>query len=502
MVSLIHLGYRVRRLHAPAALLMLLLQRTPVLRVLTSSELVNQATSTWILRSIIASSATLGAVDTLAGATTLSPSAGSPQNPAAAKVGEPFVGGFSVIGAPKTPQSYEITGSFPPGIVVAGLVGDTVNASLVTLSGTPTLAGNFPINIRAWNATNKQGDGGKNFYIYTIAIAPSSTSGFPPEITSPPQSLASSIGSEVTFTVTANADPSPTYQWRKNGAPIPGATGASLTLSSISSTDAGNYSVIVTNTLGSTTSSIATLFVTAAAPLSITTQPNSINLASGASATFTVNASGNGTVTRQWYRYRTGEPAPQPIADATQSAFTIPSVKAADMGFYFARVSDSTAQIDSNAAILTTTGSNSRLINLSTRGRIESGGSLTPGFVLRGNGSKTLLVRSVGPRLLEFGLSEALLDPTLDLIPLGGSSPLVSNNNWSDASNSAQLASTSALLGAFPLPSNSLDAAVLSAVPLPNAQGNTGYTVSIRSTSPTATGIAIAEVYDPADGGP
>jgi hypothetical protein len=167
------------------------------------------------------------------------------------------------------------------------------------------------------------------------------------------------------------------------------------------------------------------------------------------------------------------------------------------MGFYFARISDNSAELDSAVAILTTTHGTSRLINLSTRGRIESGGSLTPGFVLRGEGNKPLIVRSVGPHLLEFGLSDALLDPTMDLIPLSGSTPFLTNNNWGDSPNFAQLASRSAALGAFPLNPNSLDAAVLTDVALPNAEGNTGYTVRIRSTSSTATGIAIAEVYDP-----
>jgi hypothetical protein len=476
---------------------MLILQRAPVLRLIFAESAAIHSTANLVLRGAFATVAAMGAVHSVAGATTLSPAAGSSQNPTSAKVGDPFVGGFSIIGAPKTPQSYEITGSVPPGILVAGIVGDTVNASLVTLSGTPTQAGNFAINIRAWNGLNQQGDGGKNFYIYTIAVAPNATSGFPPEIATPPQSQAVPAGSDATFSVTANADPAPTYQWRKNSVAISGAISSSFTLNAITSTDAGNYSVVVTNTQGSATSSIATLFVTAASPLLITTQPTSTNVAIGATTSFTVTASGNGTLTRQWYRHRQGESAPQLIPGATSTTLTIPDVQPSDMGFYFARISDNSAELDSAVAILTTTHGTSRLINLSTRGRIESGGSLTPGFVLRGEGNKPLIVRSVGPHLLEFGLSDALLDPTMDLIPLSGSTPFLTNNNWGDSPNFAQLASRSAALGAFPLNPNSLDAAVLTDVALPNAEGNTGYTVRIRSTSSTATGIAIAEVYDP-----
>ena len=86
-----------------------------------------------------------------------------------------------------------------------------------------------------------------------------------PIISSHPQSATRSTGQSVTFSVTASRSDlgSLTYQWLKNGTAISGATNATLIISSISSGDAGDYSVVVTNTLNgttaSTTSNIATL---------------------------------------------------------------------------------------------------------------------------------------------------------------------------------------------------------------------------------------------------
>ena len=170
------------------------------------------------------------------------------------------------------------------------------------------------------------------------------------------------------------------------------------------------------------------------------------------------------------------------------------------MGFYFSRVTSGDESIDSSAAILTLAGGSSRLANLSTRGSVPAGGELTPGFVLRGDGNKELVIRAVGPELADFGVSTAMADPALALVPLGGTTPSLTNDNWEDAANASQLAMISATLGAFPLDSGSRDAAVLNSVSLPNAAGSKGFTVQITSTSDRA-GIALAEVYDPDVGG-
>ena len=85
-----------------------------------------------------------------------------------------------------------------------------------------------------------------------------------PAITTQPSSQSVTVGSSVTFSVVATGTPTPTYQWRKDGAAISGATATSYALSSPVSGDAGSYTVVVTNAAGSVTSSSATLTVNAA----------------------------------------------------------------------------------------------------------------------------------------------------------------------------------------------------------------------------------------------
>ena len=52
-----------------------------------------------------------------------------------------------------------------------------------------------------------------------------------------------------------------TYQWQKNDVAIAGASGATYTIAATQTSDAGNYSVVVTNSLGSAASSAAALGV-------------------------------------------------------------------------------------------------------------------------------------------------------------------------------------------------------------------------------------------------
>lgn len=230
--------------------------------------------------------------------------------------------------------------------------------------------------------------------------------------------------------------------------------------------------------------------------LQLVESPTSVEVAAGATASFSVNATSDAAISYQWYRHRSGESGPQPLSGETGSSLSINAVTASDMGFYFARMQSGDESVDSAVSILTIPGGRSRLANLSTRGSVPAGGELTPGFVLRGDGVKDLVIRAVGPELADFGVSTAMADPTLALVPLNGVEPVLTNDNWTDAANSAELAIISGRLGAFPLDEGSRDAAVLSTVSLPNAAGSKGFTVQITAKD-DAAGIALAEVYDP-----
>ena len=483
--------FRFRWLHLPAAILMVLLQRLPMLRAVVTTEFVVSSGVSSVLKGVLVGSAALGTVQTVAGATELN--AGSTGNPASATVGESFAAAIAVTGAPAVAASYEVTGSIPAGLTFANLSGDTVNGATLTISGTPTEAGEFTMMIRAWKNANKTGQGGTPTFNYVINVEAATATA--PMITDQPDSISVPEGGTATFELEGNGDPDPTFQWRKNGVDIPGATDSTLTITSVTPSDAGTYSVVVTNSAGSATSDGATLTVTDPPAIAISTQPAATDAVAGSTAAMSVIASGGGSLSYQWFRYKNGE-GQSPVAGATDASLEISPVVASDMGFYFVRVTSGTTSVDSDYAILTLQGGTSRLANLSTRGSVPAGGELTPGFVLRGDGSKDLVIRAVGPELADFGVTTAMDDPTLSLVPLGGSAAQLTNDNWQDSANSAELATKSASLGAFPLNEGSLDASVLTSVSLPNSAGSKGFTVQITSTS-GAAGIALAEVYDP-----
>ena len=91
--------------------------------------------------------------------------------------------------------------------------------------------------------------------------------GFPfstnaPAISSQPQNRTNLIGTDASFGVVATGNAPLKYQWRFNGLNISGATTNSYTRTNVQSADAGNYTVVVTNSSGSITSAVATLTVT------------------------------------------------------------------------------------------------------------------------------------------------------------------------------------------------------------------------------------------------
>jgi cyclophilin family peptidyl-prolyl cis-trans isomerase len=129
-----------------------------------------------------------------------------------------------------------------------------------------------------------------------------------------------------------------------------------------------------------------------------------------------------------------------------------------------------------------------RLANLSTRAQVGTGGDvLIGGFVVSGSSSKRILARGIGPSLVQFGVTNALMDPTLELHAQNGAL-LFSNDNWTTAPNKQEISDTGRA------PGSSQEPAILTAL----APGK--YTAIMRGSANT-TGIALVEVYDQ-DSGP
>ncbi|HOC57775.1 MAG TPA: choice-of-anchor Q domain-containing protein, partial [Verrucomicrobiota bacterium] len=83
----------------------------------------------------------------------------------------------------------------------------------------------------------------------------------PPTIAASPQDQTVSVGDTATFTVTASGTPPLFYQWRFNGTDLAGQTTTALSLSNVQTTQAGSYTVVVTNAAGSVTSAAGVLTV-------------------------------------------------------------------------------------------------------------------------------------------------------------------------------------------------------------------------------------------------
>jgi hypothetical protein len=171
-------------------------------------------------------------------------------------------------------------------------------------------------------------------------------------ITTQPTSQSVTMGQTATFTVLASGTAPLNYQWQRNGANISGGTNSSYTTPATTTADNGaKFNVVVSNSVGSATSSAATLTVNAAptAP-TITAQPTNQAVTVGQTATFSVSATGSPTPTYQWQKNSTN------LAGATSASYTTPATASADSGATFrVVVSNSAGNVTSNAATLTVT---------------------------------------------------------------------------------------------------------------------------------------------------
>jgi len=123
--------------------------------------------------------------------------------------------------------------------------------------------------------------------------------------------------------------------------------------------------------------------------------------------------------------------------------------------------------------------------NISTRGFVETGNNvMIGGFILGGGGGgfAQVIVRGIGPSLADFGVTDALADPTISLFDSDGN-PVASNDNWMDSPD------RQAIIDSTIPPSDDSEAAIVATL----APGN--YT-AILSDVNGATGIGLVEIYN------
>lgn len=142
------------------------------------------------------------------------------------------------------------------------------------------------------------------------------------------------------------------------------------------------------------------------------------------------------------------------------------------------------------AEVYEVSSSGTRLINISTRAQVGTGGSIIiAGFVVSGSGTEQLLVRGDGPSLTQFGVTGALAQPSLSVINQGSGGTIASNTGWSTNTNPSQVVSIGTTVGAFSLAAGSADSAVVINVP---AGAYTAQVAGVNST----TGVALVEAYE------
>ena len=214
-------------------------------------------------------------------------------------------------------------------------------------------------------------------------------------------------------------------------------------------------------------------------PLAITTQPVSQTVAPGGTATFTVAIDGPDAATYQWFKDGT------PLADATAAQLTLDAVTTVDNGVYSVAVaSESNTRVSRPAFLLVAAPDPGEVINESVLSTVGADASLTLGFTVDG-GSRTLLIRGVGPSLATWVGAAVLADPTTQLFRAqNGESHLQATNvAWA---NDPTIAAVASQVGAFDL-SSPADTAILREL----APGN--YTAVLSSEA--GGGAALLEAY-------
>jgi arabinogalactan endo-1,4-beta-galactosidase len=382
----------------------------------------------------------------------------------------------------------------------------------------------------------------------TVAMNAFLDSEVAPSFVNQPASQTIAAGGTVVFTAPVAASSAATYQWEFNGSAIAGATGPTLVISGATPAQAGSYTCVATNSMGTATSAPASLAVADASDASrlanlscralVGTGGNVIITGfviggSGTAGTEPVLVRGSGpalglapfslpgvladpelTLTNVGATPNTvvatntgwgGSPAISGAA-AALGAFSWGASATADSaaletlpaGNYTAEIAG--ASKDTGVALVevydatpagTTTLASPRLINLSARVQVGTGANVVfAGFVIAGSSAKTVLVRCSGPALslAPFNLPGTLPDPQLTLTNVTASPGTVvtANTGWG---GDPQINLVANSVGAFPWSLSGNDSAILITLP----PGN--YTAGVQGASGD-TGVALIEIYE------
>jgi len=363
-----------------------------------------------------------------------------------------------------------------------------------------------------------------------------------PTITAGPITRTVAPGGSAAFAVFATGDAPLSYQWFKDGIALSTATAAQLIVPAVTAADVGSYTAEVSNAAGTATCTAAKLILGSAAGSRVVNLSTRGAVLTGASVqiagfvvggdnprTLLIRGIGPGLATTFPSLFSPGDVLGDPVltlrAEAAvlssnddwgnQPAASVVAAASSQVGAFplaagshdaallvSLRPGTYTVQPSGNGSStgigvielydVDASGS-SRLVNLSTRGPLGPGGAvMISGMVISG-GSRTLLIRGVGPGLAStfpnyFSSEMVVPGPQLRLLDAKGDE-IARNDDWAANSDVAAIDRATAQAGAFPLPAGSRDAALLVTVP----PGN--YTALV-SDATGRSGIALVEAYD------
>jgi hypothetical protein len=164
-----------------------------------------------------------------------------------------------------------------------------------------------------------------------------------------PVSQSNLVGNSALFSVGYTGDSSFTLQWYKDNVAIQGQTNSSFSIGSISESDAGSYTIKITNAGGSITSNAAILTVIVPVAPTIITQPENKNVEVGGSTSLSVQAEGTQPLVYEWSK--------DGAALQTSMGNMLPIINAqvSNEGIYSVKVTNMAGSVTSNDVTVTVT---------------------------------------------------------------------------------------------------------------------------------------------------
>jgi hypothetical protein len=198
----------------------------------------------------------------------------------------------------------------------------------------------------------------------------------PPAITQQPGSRDAAVGSDIVLSITAIGSEPLAYQWSRDGVVLPGATGAELALTGLEPSDAGSYTVSISNFAGLLDSDAAVVNVIQ--PIVIAEQPSGSFKVLGETVTVTVAVTGSEPISYQWLHDAVV------VEGANEDAIVLANLSAMDAGEYTVRVTNPAGEVLSDAAVVSVD-SPPEIVQLSEDQSAPVGGTVELTIVAAGN---------------------------------------------------------------------------------------------------------------------